>query len=78
MFTRQNERPKALPGAGRFAGSLVDGRLWQRDEKKDEKKAGEKLTRRNPQPNEQLHAGALFTKSRAAGVSVRDGDIHGP
>jgi len=72
MFTRQNERPKASPGVGRFARSLADGKLWQRDEEKPEKRAGEKPTRKNPRPNVQLHVGALFTKSRAAGVSVKD------
>jgi len=73
MFTEQNERPKALPGVGRFARSLADGKLWQRDEKKpddSEKRAEKKPTRKNPQPNVQPARADPFTRLRAAGISA--------
>ena len=73
MFTRQNERPKVLPGAGPFARCLADGKLWQRDEEKPEKRAGGKPTRKKRRPNVQPARADPFTKSRAAGVSANAG-----
>ena len=61
MFTRQNDRPKASPGAGRFARSREVIKLWQRDEEKVQ----EKPTRKKHQPGGRPKADR-FTRSKAA------------
>lgn len=64
MFTRRNDRPKALPGVGRFAKCLADGKLWRKEEK-----AGERLIRKKHQLSVQPKADRSI-KSRAAGESA--------
>jgi len=61
MFTRQNDRPKASPGAGQSERSRADGKLWQKEEEKAGEKAGEKLSRKKGRPNV-LHVDALSIK----------------
>ena len=61
MFTRQNDRPKVSPGAGRSARYREVIKLWQRDEEKVQ----EKPTRKKHQPGERPRA-VRFIKSKAA------------
>ena len=59
-----------MPGAGRFARCLAGGKLWQKEQ---EKRAGEKPTRKKHQLSGQPKADP-FTRSKAAIVLAENAD----